>query len=155
MPFLKGHKPSYTKVGKEHHQFKHGQVNTKIYKSWESMKRRCLNKKDAFYFYYGGRGIKIEEKWFNFIGFYEDMKDSYFQGATLDRIDNNKNYSKNNCRWVTKSEQSRNRRNLKVYTFDGKTMSLQEWGKYLDIEWHTLYARINKYKWSLSQALKK
>lgn len=75
------------------------------------MKLRCNNKNTENYYRYGGRGIKVCERWNNsFENFYYDMKDSYFDGAELDRIDNNGNYEINNCRWVTHKQNSNNRK---------------------------------------------
>ena len=86
-------------------------TNTPAYISWKQMKQRCLNPNAPDYKNYGGRGVTICEKWFKFAGFYEDMGERP-NGLTLDRIDNNESYCKENCKWSTRSEQNRNKRGL-------------------------------------------
>ncbi len=97
----------------------HGMRNTRIYSIWKNMlgRVRCSTNQD--YSNYGGRGINIDKKWIKFEGFYEDMSDGYKENLTIDRINNNKGYSKKNCRWVTTKEQNRNKRN--VILFKGET----------------------------------
>lgn len=90
----------------------HGMSKTPTYKSWVQMKTRCLNKNYKEFFYYGGRGIKICERWMSFENFLEDMGERP-NGKTLDRIDNERGYSPENCKWSIPKEQSMNRRNVK------------------------------------------
>lgn len=89
----------------------HGMSNSKIYEVWCSMKKRCTNKKNKDYEHYGGRGITVCDSWLNcFETFCEDMGDTYKEGLELDRLDNEQGYSKDNCRWVTRSVNMRNQR---------------------------------------------
>ena len=91
--------------------YKHGMWNTKIYYVWTAMKARCSNPNVESYPDYGGRGITVEDpRWLEFINFYNDMKDTYQEHLSIDRIDNDKGYFKENCRWTTKDIQANNRR---------------------------------------------
>ena len=92
---------------------KHGMKNTKTWNSWRSMRRRCLDKNATGYKYWGGRGIIICNSWLKFENFYADMGERP-KGKTLDRIDNNGNYCKSNCKWSSPKEQMNNRNNSKL-----------------------------------------
>ena len=89
---------------------KHGMEGTRTYKSWSSMKDRCLNRNCPKYKNWGGRGITVCKKWMNFENFYKDMGERP-KDKSLDRIKNNLGYYKENCKWSTPKEQAKNRRN--------------------------------------------
>jgi hypothetical protein len=117
------------------------------------MKRRCTKSTDKNYKYYGGRGIKVCEDWMNsFEKFDKDMSPKP-DGSSLDRIDNNGDYSLENCKWSSRHDQSTNMRNNKFFTFNGRTLTLSDWGRLLNIKTTTLYGRIHSYGWSLEKTL--
>lgn len=105
----------------------HGMSNTRFYHIWEGMKARCNRKTCNGYEYYGGRGISFDESWEDFNKFYEDMYNTYQDGLTLDRVDIDKDYSKDNCRWVTITEQVRNKSDNRKVTIEGLELCLSEW----------------------------
>lgn len=112
MKFQIGHK-----VGLKHGHYIGSKSST--YLTWNSMKQRCLNSKHKKYNIYGGRGITICESWYCFENFLADMGERP-KGKTIDRIDNELGYFKNNCRWATVSEQNYNRRK-KLITLENKS----------------------------------
>lgn len=116
---------------------------TGIYGSWYAMKQRCGNPNNKQYKDYGGRGITYPIKWEKFSGFNEDMGSFYKEGLTIDRIDNNKNYSIENCKWSTREEQNRNKRSNILIEYAGQSKTLLEWWKYLEMEisYNTLRSR--------------
>lgn len=129
----------------------HGMTNTPEWYSWSAMRTRCLNPNVVDYSRYGGRGITFCESWSDFSAFFADM--GYRpEGTTLDRIDVNGNYCKENCRWATSKQQGRNRRNSTLLTHKGQTKCISEWAEYLDVSVNTLIARIRE-GWSISDAL--
>lgn len=108
------------------------------------MKRRCYDKNHESYHNYGGRGIEICDSWLNsFENFLEDMGQRP-EGFSLDRVDNDKSYSKDNCRWATRKEQASNtRRNIRI-TFQGKTQILSEWCVELNLDYNLVKERLSR-----------
>lgn len=95
----------------------HRLSRTRIYRTWANMKQRCNNEHNSIYAYYGGRGIKVCKEWENnFLAFYDwAIKNGYDDTLTIDRIDNDKGYCPENCRWVTMATQSRNKRKYRKH----------------------------------------
>ena len=101
----------------------HGMSSTTLFRKWCSMKHRATDPLDANY---GGRGVWISESWMAFENFYRDMGPSYAPGLTIERIDVNKGYCKENCTWVTPLAQQANKRTNRVLLFQGKLVHLAE-----------------------------
>lgn len=128
------------------------------YRIYNSMKNRCYNKKSQAYKNYGGRGITVDDRWLGpdgFVNFFNDMGERLVTNLSLDRIDVDGNYSKDNCRWTTITIQANNRRSNVFITYDGETKTIAEWAKEFKIGATTLYARIFKHKWPIEKALTK
>jgi hypothetical protein len=106
----------------------HGLSNSYEYSVWLNIKQRCGNQNNPAYKYYGGRGIDVCESWFNsYEVFVADMGNAPSKKHSIDRIDNNSGYNKENCRWVEISVQSRNKRNNKMIIVDGMSMCQSDW----------------------------
>ena len=141
-------------VGKQNIKHGHSCVGKKsrIYEIWQSMIQRCNNPNNKTYKYYGGRGIKVCKKWLKFEGFLQDMGKKP-ERLTIDRIDNNKGYCKENCRWITMKEQMRNRRTNKFITINGITKCLAEHCEDRKLNYYTVYMRIYRYHWTPEESL--
>lgn len=128
---------------------------SKEYAIWCDMRRRCNEPHREDYKYYGGRGIKVCEQWANnFSTFLNDMGRCP-EGHTLERKDNNDDYKPSNCKWASRAEQTINRRVQKneiVLTFNGRTLTLNQWAKQLDIKPTTLHKRL-QYGWPTDRIL--
>jgi len=110
---------------------KHGFGYHRLYKVWNGMIHRCYNEKRDSYKHYGARGVTVCERWHDIKNFIEDMEHTFKEGLQLDRINNNGNYEPSNCRWVTTSQNAKNKRN-----------SVEEQS---DIDYVTFNKRINKW----------
>jgi hypothetical protein len=125
---------------------------TRTYKSWTHMRDRCLNSNCKAYSNYGGRGISISERWMKFENFLEDMGEVP-EGLSLDRIDVNGNYCKENCRWANKTTQSRNRRCVEIYEYNGFAGTITEHAERYNLNDDLIRRRVNKYGWSIEKAI--
>lgn len=133
--------------------YKHGMYNTKLYQTWHNMKQRCFNKNSSHYKNYGGRGIKVCDEWLEFMNFYNwAMSNEYSEGLTIDRIDVNGNYEPDNCRWVDNKTQCNNKRNNHLITYNGKTHTMMEWSRLLNIKYDVLRFRLKR-GWDIEKAL--
>jgi hypothetical protein len=133
-------------------QYRHGHASygkrTTEYMVWDGMKSRCANPNYEGWSRYGGRGIKVCERWAeSFENFYADMGPRPSANHTPDRIDNDGNYEPSNCRWASHEVQANNRHNNLRLTFAGKTQTLSQWSRETGIHFETLRARLN-HGWS-------
>lgn len=119
---------------------------TKLYHIWETMRLRCTSPKNKKYYLYGARGIGVCDEWLNdFLSFREwSLSHGYSEGLSLDRIDNSKGYSPDNCRWTTRKVQQRNRRCNRLITYNGETLTLVEWCDKLGLSYKTIDNRLLK-----------
>lgn len=115
------------------------------------MLQRCGNLKDRAYPLYGGRGIKVCDRWREFTSFYADMGDPA-EGMTLDRKDVNGNYEPGNCRWADHQTQQNNKRSNRYLSFEGETATLTEWARRYGLKMTTVRERLRR-GWSIGQAL--
>lgn len=137
-----------------------------IFNMWRNLMARCSNPKHPSFKDYGGRGIKVCERWQSFENFLSDNWEDYYsykqlvgdsrKKMTIDRIDNNGNYEFNNVRFVSQKVQCSNKRPSrdKFVTYNGKTQNLKQWAKEYRLNSHTLNFRLNKLKWSFEKAIK-
>jgi hypothetical protein len=140
-------------------------TGTKFYRTWCAMKSRCYNPNNIEYNHYGGRGITVCEEWLDFNNFMSDMYESFcnhmntHDSTTIERINVNKGYSTDNCRWATIVEQSRNKTTSKKYKLPGYNRELTIPEIYdlgicdNDLSINTLYTRMSR-GWDIMEAIK-
>lgn len=131
----------------------HWMCDTSFYNSWRGAKWRCNNENWKDYNRYWWRWITFSEDWNDFNSFYNDMFSSYKEWLSLDRIDNSLWYFKENCRWVTNKENSRNTRQNINITYNWKTQCIAAWADEIWLNTDTLWRRINIHKWSIEDAI--
>lgn len=135
------------------HLVTHGMSNTDEYNIWRKIKNRCLCKTNDSYENYGARGITISNEWQDsFETFYKDIGPRPSKKHSVDRIDNNGNYCKENCRWATKIEQSNNTRRNIYLEYDGKNLTITDWSKLIGLDYRILSYRFKK-GWSSEKIL--
>lgn len=116
-----------------------------LYQTWDGIKKRCYQKNATGYKNYGGRGIKMCDEWKNsFWTFVSDMGDKPFSACTIERLDTNKDYCKDNCIWATAKEQAENRRNNIYITYQNEVYTLFSICKLLNLKYSTIYWRMKK-----------
>lgn len=132
----------------------HGQTDTRINRIWRRMKARCNNPHVKDFPYYGGRGIKVCEEWSKSFETFRDWANAngYSDALTLDRIDTNKNYSPDNCRWVDRITQCRNKRANVLLTLYNITKTETEWSEICGLNRHTIRHRLDR-GWSVEKTL--
>ncbi len=135
-------------------RYKHGYGNDRrsTYIIWQGMHWRCSNPSNTAYEHYGGRGIKVCERWNEFLAFLEDMGEQP-EGLSIDRYpDNNGDYEPGNCRWASPSEQNRNKRSNHMLTHNGESLCLEDWAERTGIQNSTIRMRL-KSGYSAEEAL--
>ncbi len=124
-----------------------------MYCSWKGMLMRCYNVKGRDYSAWGGRGIRVCERWHQYIGFLEDMGPTWRRGLSIERLDNNGDYTPENCIWATMAQQANNRRNTVNITVDGVTLTATQWERRLGFRPTTIHARLKR-GWTPEAAVK-
>jgi hypothetical protein len=126
--------------------------NSNIYYRWAGIIQRCTNPNNKEYKHYGARGITVCERWLKFENFLKDMGLPPTDKCQIDRIDNDNNYCKENCRWTTPKINSRNRRDNHLVTHNGKTQCIAMWAEEINIKCGTLSMRLKR-GWTTERAL--
>ena len=129
----------------------HGMTKTPLYNAWRRMVSRCRHKHPKNK--YIERGITVSSEWKTFENFFRDMAETYSKGLTLERINNNAGYSKENCRWATQAEQARNRSTTVRVIWEGEEVVLQDLAERFNIPYGTFWARFHNHGWPLKEAL--
>ncbi len=132
----------------------HGMAHLPEYPVWRNMRARCECETNEDYDSYGGRGIKVCERWADFANFYTDMGPRPSHDLTIERLDNLGDYSPENCVWATRKVQGRNKRNVMLFEYNGEAKSLPEWSEICGIHVETLRKRVNR-GWSMERVLNK
>lgn len=112
-----------------------------LYGVWHKMLERCLKAESSTYANYGGRGVKVCDRWLSIENFIQDMYPRT-EGTTLGRIDNDGNYEPSNCRWENVEQQSNNKRTTRLLTHNGRTQSMSQWAREINVPVETLFARL-------------
>jgi len=136
---------------------KHGLSTSNEYTIWHDIRRRCKKEKNIHYADYGGRGITVCERWDNedgFMNFCDDMGERPSKKHSIDRIDNEKGYSKENCRWTDNITQANNRRGNRPITYNGRTMNVSQWERELNMPSNNIATRLAK-GWTIEDAISK
>ena len=130
----------------------HGMHRTPEYVAWQNMKRRCFNPNHQYYSHYGGRGIAVCDRWLDFKNFLADMGLKPTPKHSIDRIDNNADYSPENCKWSTKAEQENNKRTNRLITIACVTLTIAQWTKEMGFTEKVISKRL-KMGWSEYRAV--
>lgn len=130
---------------------KHGMCDSLTYGSWSAMKFRCENSGHIAFAHYGGRGISVCERWAKFENFLADMGERP-KGKSLERIDNSKGYTPDNCRWASSKEQARNRRDNRLIEAFGQKFCQSEWAEIVGIKLSTIRERLRR-GWTAEESL--
>ena len=123
----------------------HNESKTRLYKIWVGMRQRCNNPNKVRYADYGGRGIKVCDDWDNYLTFKNwAISNGYDDTMSIERVDVDKDYCPTNCKWIPLSDQSKNRRSCNMLTYNGKTLTISDWARELNIHRSTINKRLKK-----------
>lgn len=153
---------SRNRKGINNSNYRHGLSDTRIYHIYHGMINRCYDESRETYKDYGARGIKVCDEWLikkgsqGFLNFYNwALKNGYNDNLSIDRINVDKNYEPNNCRWVNDKVQANNKVSTIYITYKDKTKSLSEWSRFLNIPYDTLHGRLYDHNLSVNEAFTK
>ena len=133
---------------------KHGEWTTKLWGHWSAMRRRCNTESTGNYYLYGGRGITVCEEWKDYLAFRAwALANGYADDLSLDRVDVNGDYCPDNCRWVDRKRQARNRRNTIFVEYEGARVPLADLSERFGIDPDLVYARVVNCGWDVHEAL--
>lgn len=131
--------------------YAHGLSGLPVYSVWQAMHRRCYHPQDPNFPYYGGRGIRVCERWNDLANFLADMGHPP-EGMSIGRIDNDGPYETSNCRWETQEQQNENTRRNRYVTWDGRTQTIKAWAQELDMEPRRISERLSR-GWSAERTM--
>lgn len=132
---------------------KHDMWRHPLYAIWNAMMQRCHNPKNKQYPDYGARGILVCERWHSVENFIADLVGAPFEGAMLEREKNDEGYSPENCKWATRTEQNRNKRNNRLFEYNGRSQLIIDWAREIGMNHRTLVSRVYNYGWSMDKAI--
>lgn len=150
--YLYKHKIPYKKTVRKMKgtNIRHGDSHTRLHQIWSAMRYRCNNRTNK---HYGAKGIRVCEEWNDYIKFRQwALSNGYADHLTIDRIDGNKGYFPDNCRWVDYKVQANNQSRNKLVTYKGVTKTISQWAEYMNVPKQTLYARLKR-GWDIERAL--
>ena len=124
-----------------------------LYDTWSSMRSRCNRPSDSNYVRYGGRGVRVCERWMSFDNFVQDMGEKPTPSHSLDRIDGRGNYEPENCRWASPQLQQRNLSSNRIYWYMNRGWNVHELASHAGIKPDTLKKRVGRYGWPVERAV--
>jgi hypothetical protein len=131
----------------------HGLTKSGHYHRWRNMMDRCYNENNSAWDDYGGRDIKVCERWHDIRNFVADLPPGYQEGLEIDRIDNNKGYEPGNIKWSTCKQNAENRRSTRWLEFEGKTQTITQWAREKGFPHGLINSRLDVFGWSIGRAL--
>lgn len=145
--------PKGDRVRHYRHGYKTAGKYSSEYSIWMNMRARCNNPRNTSYDRYGARGIRVCDRWeSDFLNFLEDMGRRPSPDHSIDRHDNDGDYTPDNCRWATRKEQCRNRRSSKFIEFRGHSKTVAEWAELIGVPPHIIHGRLSR-GWTIHRAL--